>query len=72
MRLKIDENLPTVLVTAFGDFGHDVDTVIDEQLLGASDPTVLQAATSEGRMLVTLDRGFGDVRSSLPGVIPAS
>jgi predicted nuclease of predicted toxin-antitoxin system len=52
VKLKIDENLPAALVAAFGGRGHDVDTVIDEQLVGASDPTVLQAATSESRMLV--------------------
>jgi predicted nuclease of predicted toxin-antitoxin system len=42
--------------------GHDVDSVVDEGLGGASDPDVLAAALGEDRFVVTLDRGFGDVR----------
>lgn len=47
--------------------GHEVDTVINEHLTGAADPAVLAAATAAGRVLVSLDRGLGDIRAYPPG-----
>lgn len=67
MRLKLDENLPTGLATEPTVRGHDADTVIDEGLGGQPDPVVVAAATDAGRMLVTLDRGIGDLRRYPPG-----
>lgn len=67
MRLKLDENLPTSLAGHLIARGHDADTVIDEGLEGQPDPVVVAAATEEGRMLVTLDRGIGDLRRYPPG-----
>lgn len=67
MRIKLDENLHVGLAATFAAAGHDVDTVIDEGLSGADDPTVLTAATAENRLIVTLDRGFGDLRAYPPG-----
>ena len=62
MKLKLDENLHTELVEVFALGDHDVDTVAVEGLLGADDATVCRAAAPEDRLLVTLDRGFGDIR----------
>ena len=67
MKVKRDENIPVSARQVLTEIGHDVDTVIDEGLAGRDDPTVLAAADSEGRLLVTLDRGFGDVRAYPPG-----
>ncbi|MGH9189155.1 MAG: DUF5615 family PIN-like protein [Acidimicrobiales bacterium] len=67
MRLKLDENLPKRAVGPLRSFGHDVDTAVDEGLAGADDPTVLAAATHEQRLLLTMDRGLGDVRLYPPG-----
>ncbi|MBW3579333.1 MAG: DUF5615 family PIN-like protein [Actinobacteria bacterium] len=67
MRLKLDENLPHDLTDELKRRGHDVDTVLDEQLGGRKDPIVVQAATEDDRMVITLDRGFGDIRSFPPG-----
>lgn len=67
MRLKLDENLPTDLSDELARRGHDVDTVLDEQLGGRKDPVVVQAATDDSRLLLTLDRGIGDIRSYPPG-----
>jgi predicted nuclease of predicted toxin-antitoxin system len=67
VRLKLDENLPHDLVAALARRGHDVHTVVDERLTGESDPVVVAAATDEGRMLLTLDRGIGDLRRYPPG-----
>jgi predicted nuclease of predicted toxin-antitoxin system len=67
VKLKLDENLPHDLATALRAGGHDVHTVVDEQLAGESDPAVVAAATDEGRLLLTLDRGIGDLRRYPPG-----
>jgi predicted nuclease of predicted toxin-antitoxin system len=67
VRVKLDENIPRsarqVLIAA----GHDVDTVDDEALGGASDPQVVAAAAADKRLLITLDRGLGDIRAYPPG-----
>ena len=67
MRLKLDENLPHDLADALTRQGHDVDTVLDEHLGGRRDPVIVQAATDDDRLVVTLDRGVGDIRSFPPG-----
>lgn len=67
MRVKLDENVPASALVPLSDAGVDVDTVADEGLIGADDPAVLVAASREGRVVVTMDRGFGDVRAYPPG-----
>ena len=67
MRVKLDENLPRDLADALSRQGHDVDTVLDEHLGGREDRVVVQAATDARRMVITLDRGVGDIRSFPPG-----
>ena len=67
MRIKLDENLHTDVAAVLAASGHDVDTVADEGLLGADDASVSVAATTEERLIVTLDRGFGDIRLYPPG-----
>ena len=61
-RFKLDENLPATVEALLRDAGHDVATVIQEELSGASDLDVHAAARAERRTVVTLDRGFGDPR----------
>jgi len=41
--------------------------VVGERLTGATDADVLAAATHDKRLLITLDRGFGDIRAYPPG-----
>lgn len=67
MRIKLDENLPADTVGVLADLGHDVDTVVSERLGGAPDRDVVAAASEARRLLVTLDRGLGDIRSYPPG-----
>lgn len=62
MKLKLDENLPGELAEELRAVGHDADTVYDEGLGGAPDPDLLQAAQDESRILLTLDKGIGNVR----------
>ncbi len=60
MKLKLDENLGIRHREQLQRAGHDVDTVHDEQLSGAPDPDVLEAAVAAGRALVTLDVDFAN------------
>lgn len=67
MNIKLDENLPTVLVATLTALGHDVDTVPHEQLTGQADLLVWDAAQKAQRFLVTQDLDFSDVRRFQPG-----
>jgi predicted nuclease of predicted toxin-antitoxin system len=67
VRFKLDENMPRDAASRLRDDGHDVETVIDEGLGGEDDPPVLQAATDEGRILLTFDLDFADIRQYPPG-----
>ena len=70
MKVKLDENLPASLGDLFVPYGHDVDTVIAEDLVGHPDSDLAAAALAEGRLLITLDKGFGDIRAYPPGTHP--
>src|SRR5574338_973702 len=67
LKAKIDENIPLRVGQPLAQHGHDVSTVRDEGLSGAPDRAVFDAIVRERRMLVTLDRGFGDIRAYPPG-----
>jgi predicted nuclease of predicted toxin-antitoxin system len=60
MKLKLDENLGRRGADALRAAGHDVATVYQEGLNTATDGTVIDAATSEGRALVSLDLDFAN------------
>jgi hypothetical protein len=66
MRFKLDENLPIEILENLREAGHDADSVHDEGLDGAPDPVVLSRARDEGRIVLTLDKGIGDVRAYQP------
>ena len=61
-RFKLDENLPRDAEALLRDAGHDVHTVLAEQLGGNSDPRVFDASQAEGRILVSFDLDFSDIR----------
>ena len=67
MKIKRDENLPAELADLFAAAHHDVHTVLGESLAGRDDPTIFGAAASEGRILVTQDLDFSDLRQFKPG-----
>ncbi|MCY4617864.1 MAG: DUF5615 family PIN-like protein [Chloroflexi bacterium] len=60
MRILADENLWPVAVAALRELGHDV-AWIKEDSPGIPDEAVLERASSESRVLVTADKGFGDL-----------
>jgi predicted nuclease of predicted toxin-antitoxin system len=70
MRFKVDENLPIEVAGLFQKAGHDASTVHEEGLGGAEDQRVAQQCRLEGRVLVTLDVGFADIRAYRPGDHP--
>jgi len=63
MKIKLDENMPISLAFVLRSAGHDVTTVPEQNLSGEGDPLVLETATKEGRLLMTFDVDFGDVRA---------
>jgi len=67
VNFKLDENMPADLATHLRDAGHEVADVVEEGLAGEDDPPVLAAATAEGRILLTFDLDFADVRHYAPG-----
>jgi hypothetical protein len=67
MNIKLDQNLSQYLRDDLTALKHDVDSVFDEGLSGASDPEVLKVATSHDRILFTLDTDFLDLKVYPPG-----
>ena len=67
MRIKLDENLPMLLAELLVQAGHDVDTSPQENLTGAEDPELWQAAQAAERFLITQDLDFSDIRRFPPG-----
>ena len=61
MKVKLDENLGTRLQAEFRAAGYDVATVAGERLSGAKDHRLFEICRTEGRILVTLDVGFGNL-----------
>ncbi len=70
MKVKLDENLPASLGEVLTAQDHDVETIFDEELVGHPDAEVAAAARTEDRLLITLDKGFGDIRAYPPGTHP--
>ena len=67
MKVKLDENLPESCRAVLAEFDCDATTVREEGLAGSEDAGVIAAVRAEQRMLLTLDRGFGDIRAYPPG-----
>ena len=59
MKFKLDENLGTLGKTDLEADDHDVMTVSEQDLSGASDVSLYEICRDEGRILVTLDHDFG-------------
>jgi predicted nuclease of predicted toxin-antitoxin system len=70
MRLKTDENFPSEAVALLRTAGHDVATAHGESLGGRPDAEIAAVCASEGRVLITLDTDFSDIRSYPPADYP--
>lgn len=60
MRLLADEGVDRSIVTALRDGGHDV-LWTAEEMEGAKDSVVLDAAARDSRILITEDKDFGEL-----------
>ena len=67
MKFKLDENMPADLAGWLRAEGHDVADVVEEGLAGEDDRPVAKVATAEGRILLTFDLDFADIRHYPPG-----
>ena len=65
-RFKLDENLPRDAEALLRNGGHDVHAVLDQELGGHSDSRVFGASQAEGRILITFDLDFSDIRAYPP------
>lgn len=61
MNIKLDENLGNQAIELFKEAGHEVVTVSEQNLGGATDDDLIEACRTEGRVLVTLDLDFSNV-----------
>ena len=66
MKFKLDENMPTSAVVLLRQQEHDVHTVFDELLNGEVDERIAESCRKEGRILITLDTDFSDIRAYPP------
>ncbi|MGD0387942.1 MAG: DUF5615 family PIN-like protein [Tepidisphaeraceae bacterium] len=70
MRFKLDENLPRESAELLTQANHDAVTVIAQRMGGRPDPELATVCKSEGRVLVTLDLDFADIRAYPPAEYP--
>jgi len=66
LKLKIDENLPAECAEILVQGGFQAETVADEGMTGADDSALADASRSEGRIMVTLDLDFANIRAYPP------
>ena len=70
MRFKVDENLPVEVAEMLRQTGHDAATVLEQHLGGSDDAQLAALCQLEGRILVTLDMDFSDIRNYPPAEFP--
>jgi predicted nuclease of predicted toxin-antitoxin system len=70
LRFKTDENVHPEAAALLRKHGHDALTVWDQNLRGGRDPELAATCREEQRVLLTLDRGFGNIRSYPPEHFP--
>jgi predicted nuclease of predicted toxin-antitoxin system len=68
-----NENVPAEAARAVRQAGHDLAS-IRERIAGADDEAVLALSLSEGRVLITFDKDFGELafrlgKKATPGVL---
>lgn len=70
MKFKVDENLPIECAEMLTLARHDALTVSGQNMQGAPDLSLARICQQEGRVLVTLDLDFADIRAYPPAEFP--
>ncbi len=68
MNFKVDENLPKEVTTLLIAVGYNAVTVVEQGLGGKDDIQIIDVCAKEGRVLVTLDMDFANVRTYPPNL----
>lgn len=66
MKFKTDENMPAEAAQDLRQAGHDAFTVAKQTLPGKPDTQVADACKTEGRIILTMDVDFSDIRAYSP------
>lgn len=66
-QVKVDEDLPEAVARLFTEAGYPASTVRDQGWSGLQDDPLWERVQAEQRWLVMADKGFGDVRTYVPG-----
>lgn len=61
MKIKLDENVGEIGAEILISAGHDVSTILKQNMSGAGDVDLYRSCGAAGQVLVTLDRDFGEV-----------
>jgi predicted nuclease of predicted toxin-antitoxin system len=67
MHIKVDEDIPPIAASWLHDKGYEASTVVDQQMGGWKDNALWQAVQANKQLLLTGDKGFGDIRIYPPG-----
>jgi len=70
MEFKVDENLTVEVADLLRQIDYDAITVLEQHLGGSSDPDIVSVCQKEGRVLITLDTDFADIRAYPPAQFP--
>ncbi len=62
MKVLVDENIPHTTVDYLRELGHDVKDIRGTADQGLADSNLWALAMSEGRLLITTDKGFTEYR----------
>jgi len=63
MKIFVDENIPAITVETLRNTGHDVLDIRGTPDEGMDDPDLWQKCQSEGRLLISTDKGFSKRRN---------
>jgi predicted nuclease of predicted toxin-antitoxin system len=67
---KVDENLPLEVTQLLRSYGHEATSAEEQKLGGVKDERLATVCRQEGRVLLTLDLDFADIRSYRPEDYP--
>ena len=70
VRVKLDEDLSLLVAEPLVEAGYMVTSVAEQGWSGKTDVELWPLIVAEGVFFVTADKGFGDIRTYVPGAHP--